>query len=235
MPRRRLLLGAAGTALALSACGGSHSLPASRDAGQAHRTASKSAAGNGVCQPAKQPRPKGPQHLSKPAMRLDPNRSYVVRLVTNCGNIDIKLDVGQQPTIAASFVHLVEVGFYNDLTFHRIVSGFVIQGGDPNGDGTGGPGYTVTEPPPANVQYTHGIVAMAKTATDPAGTAGSQFFIVTGDNAELPPQYAVLGRVVGGAKTVSAISEVPTTANPDGEDSEPRSPIVIREATLRRG
>lgn len=158
-----------------------------------------------------------------------------MRLITNCGDIYIRLAVDQAPAITASFVYLVDLGFYNELTFHRVVSGFVIQGGDPNGDGSGGPGYTITEPPPANVQYTRGTVAMAKTAADPPGTAGSQFFIVTGENADLPPQYALLGKVIGGSKTVAAISEAPTKASPDGEDSAPSSPIVIREASLQNG
>jgi len=94
-------------------------------------------------------------------------------------------------------------------------------------------GYTVTERPPSNVQYTKGTVAMAKDPADPPGTAGSQFFIVTGNDVDLPPQYAVLGKVVAGAQTVSAIAHVPTTESPDGEDSEPTKPIVISKATVQ--
>jgi cyclophilin family peptidyl-prolyl cis-trans isomerase len=224
--------------IALAACGSSHTASASsggKHAEHEQQGESKATAGNGVCDTVTRPRPKGPQHLAKPALRLDRSKTYVVRLSTNCGNIDIKLDVAKAPAIAASFVYLVDLGFYDDLTFHRVVSGFVIQGGDPNGDGSGGPGYTVTEPPPANVQYTRGTVAMAKAASDPPGTAGSQFFIVTGENADLPPQYAVLGKVIGGEKTVSAISQVPTKASPDGEDSEPSEPIVIGSAKLEHG
>lgn len=191
-----------------------------------------SSTANGVCQTAKQPQPKGEQHLSKPTLRLNLAKTYQVRLQTNCGEIDIKLDASQSPAVAASFVYLVDIGFYNDLTFHRVVSGYLIQGGDPMGDGSGGPGYTVTERPPSNVQYTKGTVAMAKDPADPPGTAGSQFFIVTGKDIDLPPQYAVLGRVVGGKQTVTAISHVPTTASPDGEDSEPTTPIVISKATV---
>jgi peptidyl-prolyl cis-trans isomerase B (cyclophilin B) len=229
-------VGAGGASIALAACGASH--VASASSGSQRRESERqgesktTAAGNGVCRTVARPRPKGPQHLERPTLRLDPSKTYVVRLSTNCGNIDIELDVTQAPAIAASFVYLVDLGFYDDLTFHRVVSGFVIQGGDPNGDGSGGPGYTVTEPPPASMQYTRGTVAMAKTASDPPGTAGSQFFIVTGQNADLPPQYAVLGRVVGGEKTVSAISEVPTSASADGEDSEPTEPVVISTAKL---
>jgi cyclophilin family peptidyl-prolyl cis-trans isomerase len=177
--------------------------------------------------------PRGAQHVPAPTGRLDPRHNYVVRLATNCGSIEIQLDVKRAPIIAASFAYLVKRGFYDGLTFHRVVSGFVIQGGDPKGDGSGGPGYTVVEKPPSTLQYTRGVVAMAKAASDPPGAAGSQFFIVTGANVELPPQYALLGRVVGGQGAVQAISRVPTSAGPEGEVSAPRSPVVISRATLR--
>ena len=98
------------------------------------------------------------------------------------------------PKTTASFASLVRKGFFDGLTFHRVVPGFVIQGGDPKGDGTGGPGYTTVDTP-RDAAYTSGVVAMAKTGAEPAGTSGSQFFVVTGDNASLPPDYAVLGKV----------------------------------------
>ncbi len=169
----------------------------------------------------------------QPDTQLDPARTYEVHLVTNCGTVVIELDVAQAPKTAASFAWLVERGFYNDLTFHRVVPGFVIQGGDPNGNGTGGPGYQVVEAPPANLQYTAGVVAMAKTEGEPSGASGSQFFIVTGGNANLPAQYALVGRVVSGEATAQAISKVPTEAGPDGEHSMPSSPVVIEKATLQ--
>ena len=200
-------------------------------AGAAHAS-TRSAAPAARCRATAAPTPKGPQHLQAPHGALDPTMTYTAHLETNCGEIEIRLDVRDSPRVAASFVHLVHLGFYNGLTFHRVVAGFVIQGGDPNGDGSGGPGYTVVEPPPSNLQYTQGVVAMAKTDTDPAGAAGSQFFIVTGANADLPPQYALLGRVVGGQQTVAAISRVPTAAGPDGEESMPRTPIVMNQVTV---
>src|SRR6201999_258009 len=97
-----------------------------------------------------------------------------------CGSFDIALNTTEDPVIANSFAYLVEEGFYDDLTFHRIVPEFVIQGGDPEGTGAGGPGYKVTEKPPANLAYTKGVGAMAKSETEPPGTSGSQFFVVTG-------------------------------------------------------
>lgn len=229
------LLGAAGAA-ALAGCGSTHEARASAHRHSASATpASSGSSDHGACQQVKQPQPKGTQHLSKPTLRLDASKTYKVRLITNCGDIEIKLDASESPSIAASFVYLVDIGFYDDLTFHRVVAGYLIQGGDPNGDGSGGPGYTIVEKPPSDVQYTQGTVAMAKDPADPAGTSGSQFFIVTGKDIDLPPQYAVLGKVVSGANTIDAISKVPTTANPDGEDSEPTQPIVIKKATVEIG
>lgn len=229
------LAGAAGAALALTGCGGTRQAQASGRKGGSTAQAAATAGTNGVCRAVKPPTPKGTQHLAKPQLRLDPSKTYKVQLVTNCGDIEIHLDAAQAPSVVASFVHLVRIGFYDDLTFHRVVTGYLIQGGDPNGDGTGGPGYTVTETPPSNVAYTQGTVAMAKDPADPPGTAGSQFFIVTAKDIDLPPQYAVLGRVVGGSSTVSAISHVPTTESPDGEDTEPTEPVVISKATVLTG
>jgi cyclophilin family peptidyl-prolyl cis-trans isomerase len=152
-----------------------------------------------------------------------------VSLATNCGPIDIQLDVRRAPHTTASFAYLVKRGFYDDLTFHRVAAGFVIQGGDPNGDGSGGPGYTVVEPPPNGMRYTLGTVAMAKTGTEPSGSSGSQFFIVTAQDSSLPPQYALVGNVVGGLAAVEAIAKLPT--NPP-EDGSPTTPVVINHATL---
>ena len=150
-------------------------------------------------------------------------------LATNCGAITIQLDVKHAPRTAASFAYLVRRGFYNDLTFHRVAADFVIQGGDPNGDGSGGPGYTIVEPPPHNLHYTLGTVAMAKTGADPAGASGSQFFIVTTQEAPLPAQYALVGKVVGSFAGVETIAKLPT--NPP-QDGAPDQPVVISRATL---
>ncbi len=173
------------------------------------------------------------EEASKPTGRLDPAHTYTVLLTTNCGPIVVQLAVKEAPKIAASFAHLVQTGYYNGLTFHRVVAGFVIQGGDPNGNGTGGPSWQVVEPPPANLHYTKGVVAMAKSGTAPSGAAGSQFFIVAGSSTNLPPVYALVGRVVSGEHAVEAISHVPTEASAEGgETSKPRIPIVIERATL---
>lgn len=162
-------------------------------------------------------------------LTLDPAKRYVVSLATNCGTIEIQLDVRRAPRTTASFAYLVKRGFYDELTFHRVAAGFVIQGGDPNGDGSGGPGYKVVEPPPGNMRYTLGTVAMAKTSSDPPGASGSQFFIVTAPEASLPAQYALVGNVVGNFSGVKRISKLPTDPPQDGA---PKTPVVISRATL---
>jgi peptidyl-prolyl cis-trans isomerase B (cyclophilin B) len=188
-----------------------------------------SATSAGKCAPAQSPAPKGAQSIPRPTLTLDPAKRYVVGLSTNCGTIQIQLDVRRAPRTTASFAYLVKRGFYDRLTFHRVAAGFVIQGGDPDGDGSGGPGYTVVEAPPSDMRYTLGTVAMAKTGTSPSGASGSQFFIVTAKETPLPPQYALVGNVVGGLTAVQAISKLPTDPPQDGA---PTKPVVIDHATL---
>ena len=106
------------------------------------------------------------------ASQADPHRTYKVTIVTNCGTFAFTLDVTQSPKTSASFYYLVKRGFFDGVTFHRVASGFVIQGGDPTGTGAGGPGYTVVEPPPKSTQYVLGDVAMAKTGSQPSGRLG---------------------------------------------------------------
>ena len=221
----------AGATFALAACGSSSGTDSSAASGASASTATTRATAStaGGCAPVSAPTPRGPQHIRRPTLRLDARKRYVVTLATNCGTIAIQLDVKDAPRTAASFAYLVRRGFYDDLTFHRVAANFVIQGGDPNGDGSGGPGYTVVEPPPRNLHYTLGTVAMAKTGADPAGASGSQFFIVTTQEAPLPAQYALVGKVVGSFAGVEAIAKLPT--NPP-QDGAPDRPVVISRATL---
>jgi peptidyl-prolyl cis-trans isomerase B (cyclophilin B) len=185
------------------------------------------------CRSVPAPAARAGEQASKPTAQLDPTRSYTVRLATNCGAIVIQLAVKEAPKTTASFAHLVQIGYYNGLTFHRVVPGFVIQGGDPNGNGTGGPSWEIVEPPPASLRYTKGVVAMAKSGSAPSGTSSSQFFIVTGSSTNLPPEYALVGHVVNGERAAEAISRVPTEAAAEGgEASKPRSPMVIEHASL---
>jgi peptidyl-prolyl cis-trans isomerase B (cyclophilin B) len=114
----------------------------------------------------------------------------------------------------------VKKGFFDGLTFHRIVPEFVIQGGDPSGNGSGGPGYSTVDAPPQDTQYTKGLVAMAKTGAEPAGTSGSQFFVVTGDAVQLPADYAVLGHVTDGLDVVEKIGRLGNPSDPNGAPTE---------------
>lgn len=149
---------------------------------------------------------------------------------TTEGDFTIDLDTTTWPVTANSFAYLTEEGFYDGLGFHRIVPDFVIQGGDPNGTGTGGPGYSVVEAPPQNTTYPIGTVAMAKSGADAPGQSGSQFFIVTGaQGATLTPDYAIAGKVNEGMDVVEAIG------NLGSADETPTKQVVIEKATLEKG
>jgi cyclophilin family peptidyl-prolyl cis-trans isomerase len=148
-------------------------------------------------------------------------------VLTSCGEFEITLDPKRAPRTGGSFASLVSKRFYDNLTFHRIAAGFVIQGGDPKGDGLGGPGYTVVEKPPQDVAYTKGVVAMAKTQTDPPGASGSQFFVVTGEDVGLPPDYALLGKVTKGQEVVDKIGVLAVDSN-----EAPTQPVVIRQIRI---
>lgn len=183
------------------------------------------------CDPVEMPSPKSTTNLKKPKLTLDPAQEWTATVATNCGTFTITLDVARAPKTAASFASLAKKGFYDDLTFHRIAPGFVIQGGDPLGNGTGGPGYRVVEAPPNDLAYTHGIVAMAKTGTEPDGASGSQFFVVLGEDVGLPPQYALVGEVTSGLEIVDKIGAVQLeSADPQG--SPPLDPVVIESVEI---
>jgi peptidyl-prolyl cis-trans isomerase B (cyclophilin B) len=188
-----------------------------------------------TCLQVAKPKPKGRQHLPKPNLKLKPGATAIVE--TSCGNFAIALDVKRAPKTSASFAYLAKRGFYNSLTIHRIVPGFVIQGGDPLGTGQGGPGYSVVEAPPSGLHYTRGVVAMAKTEIEDPGTSGSQFFIVTGPDAQLPADYALVGQVSAGMNVVDRIATQSTNqTSPDPSLREqPARPIVIRRIEIRDG
>jgi cyclophilin family peptidyl-prolyl cis-trans isomerase len=202
--------------LALAACGGSSK--------HAATTAS-----SGGCQSVAAPAT-GKRHGAKPTTPLAAAKRYDVTIQTNCGSFVISLDVKTSPKTAASFVSLVRAGFFDKTLFHRIVPGFIIQGGDPTATGTGGPGYTTVDPPPASTRYTFGVVAMAKTQTEAPGTSGSQFFVVTSADAGLPADYAVLGRVVSGAAVVRRIGRLgdPSTEQPTRTVELERATVSVR-------
>jgi peptidyl-prolyl cis-trans isomerase B (cyclophilin B) len=184
----------------------------------------------GVCKDIAQPEPRRDGGAKRPTGRLDPAATYIVTLKTNCGDIAIRLDQKTSPRTTASFAHLARTGFYDGTVFHRIVPGFVIQGGDPTGSGTGGPGYTTRDVPPQDAAYVRGTVAMAKSPTEPPGAGGSQFFIVTGPDAGLTPDYALVGKVVKGQRVVAAIGELGDPAS--GGAGTPLQPVVIEGAEV---
>jgi cyclophilin family peptidyl-prolyl cis-trans isomerase len=164
--------------------------------------------------------------VPRPTSSLDPAKTYEVALKTNKGSFTIRLDQKQSPHATASFVSLVDQGYFDHTTFHRIVPGFVIQGGDPSGTGLCGPGYSTVDKPPANASYAHGVVAMAKTGAEAAGTAGSQFFVVTADDAGLPPDYAIIGKVTDGLDVVDRIGKLGNATE------QPTEKVEIEQATV---
>ena len=178
----------------------------------------------------RRPEAQGERRRPEAQGKLAAGKTYVAKVVTSCGDFEITLDAKRAPRTGGSFKYLADKGFYDGLTFHRIVPGFVIQGGDPQGNGSGGPGYSVVEAPPGDLTYTKGVVAMAKTETERPGTSGSQFFVVTAEDAQLPPDYALLGKVTKGQDVVDKIGVVPTVAN-----DEPAEPVVIRSIKVTGG
>jgi cyclophilin family peptidyl-prolyl cis-trans isomerase len=181
------------------------------------------------CTEVEQPEPRE-ESLPKPKMTTKKGEKVTAVVETNCGTFDIELATAEAPMIANSFAYLAEEGFYNELTFHRIVPEFVIQGGDPTGTGTGGPGYEVVEAPPKNFKYTLGTVAMAKSGEAPAGASGSQFYVVSGPQGEsLPPEYALVGHVSKGLDVVETIGEL------GGAEEKPTQPVVIEKMSIERG
>jgi peptidyl-prolyl cis-trans isomerase B (cyclophilin B) len=223
MSRPALLIAIVACALGLAACGGSD-----KKSETAASTPPPSPAQAAGCEQVAQPKPKDNAKLPKPKQKLDTGKTYVAQVVTSCGEFDITLDSKRAPRTGGAFKDLADKGFYDGLTFHRIVAGFVIQGGDPAGNGTGGPGFSVVEAPPKNLAYTKGVVAMAKTGSEAPGTSGSQFFVVTAEDAQLPPEYALLGKVTKGMEVVDKISAVPTTS-----DDQPAEPVVIKSIKVQ--
>jgi peptidyl-prolyl cis-trans isomerase B (cyclophilin B) len=204
--------------VALTGCGGKKAIP--------NQPTSTAADADGCFAVAKVPNP-AVRHAPKPKTTLDPSKTYDVTLSTNCGSMTFQLDPKASPHATASFVELVRRGFFLQTIFHRIVPGFIIQGGDPTGTGTSGPGYTTIDKPARSTKYPVGTVAMAKGASQPAGAAGSQFFIVISQPANLPPDYAVIGHITKGQDVVERIGKLgdPTTGAPSRL-------VVIRKAAV---
>lgn len=164
------------------------------------------------------------------------SQNSVATIETNLGSFQVTLDAKAAPKTVANFVKLAKQGFYNNLTFHRVVRDFIIQGGDPKGDGTGGPGYTV--PAEIGLQHKVGAIAMARSpdSVNPTKASnGSQFYIALQDLAQLDGQYTVFGHVSLGMSVVTKIAATPTEPNPmTGEVSSPLTPVIINKITISK-
>jgi peptidyl-prolyl cis-trans isomerase B (cyclophilin B) len=217
--------------LGLTACGGDDDSSDSAASKPDTSTApADTAQKQGVCRDVEQPTPRDGGGQKKPSKALDNSKTYEVELQTTCGSFTIRLDQKTSPNAAASFVALARNGFFDDTIFHRIVPGFVIQGGDPTVTGSGGAGYSVRDKVPANAKYGPGVVAMVKAGNEPAGTSGSQFFVVTGAGSGLTPDYALLGKVTKGMDAVQAIGQLGNPAS--GGTGTPLQSVVIEKATV---
>lgn len=158
-------------------------------------------------------------------MEIDIKKSYEAVLKTSAGDITIALTASATPVTVNNFIALSSRNFYNNTVFHRVINGFMIQGGDPNGNGTGGPGYAFNDEPFAG-DYLRGTVAMANSGPN---TNGSQFFIVHKD-VYLPKQYVIFGKVTGGINVIDKIATAPTI--PGGEGSTPVDPVKITSVDI---
>ena len=159
-----------------------------------------------------------------PPMLIDPAKTYAATVVTSKGTLEIILDARAAPVTVNSFVFLARWHYYDGIAFHRVIPGFVLQGGDPTGSGSGGPGYRFDDELPKPGRYEMGSLAMANSGPN---TNGSQFFVISGpDGMRLPPLYALFGKVVKGLDVVATIND---TGSPSGK---PREHVVIESVTI---
>lgn len=172
-----------------------------------------------------------PKEASLPAPEQTVKRGEALTAVvkTSCGSFEIALAVKRSPKTVNSFVYLARKGFYEGLDFYKAISGFAIYGGDPQSDGTGGPGYSVVEPPPAATKYSRGVVAMAREPSQPSGYSGSAFFVVISAETGLPPDFAVLGEVTGSFRAISRINNLATP------EETTEQPVQIEKVTVKKG
>jgi peptidyl-prolyl cis-trans isomerase B (cyclophilin B) len=194
--------------------------------GDGETTTESVATGGDECESVDAPDAREPDPAQAPSQPLDASKTYTLTFDTSCGSFTITLDPELAPKTTASLVALARAGYFDDTIFHRVVPGFVIQGGDPTQSGGGGPGYSTVDVPPSDATYTQGVVAMAKSAVEAPGTSGSQFFVVTGEDAGLPPEYAIVGQVTDGMDTVMRIDALGVG------DGPPSQPVVVSSVTV---
>jgi len=235
--QRRLSLGAIVAVALLSGCGAQPAAQvAAPTAAAASGTSAAASAFVDACWPpserttVEQEGQTVKQYSKAPAMAIDPNKTYTATLETNKGNIDVAFYPKDAPQTVNNFICLARDGYYDGTPFHRIVKGFVIQGGDPTGTGMGGPGYKFNDEPVAK-DYEQGVLAMANAGPN---TNGSQFFIVLEDlRGRLPKNYTIFGKVTSGMDVVQQIANTPTKASASGEQSAPTTPITLEKVTVQ--
>ena len=166
-----------------------------------------------------------------PQMVIDPAKMYTATVATNRGDIVIQLDAAAAPATVNNFVCLSRAGYYDVTVFHRIIQGFMIQGGDPTGTGTGGPGYQINdELPQGETPYVRGTIAMANAGPN---TNGSQFFIVHQDQpVEFPKSYSIFGQVTSGLEVLDVLTTIPVVDIGRGEVSSPQVTVGIKTITI---
>ena len=160
-------------------------------------------------------------------LAIDKNKKYQAVLKTSLGDITLDLNADKTPVTVNNFVTLARSDFYNNTIFHRVIKGFMIQGGDPKGDGTGGPRYKFDDED-FEGEYTRGTIAMANSGPN---TNGSQFFIMHADYA-LPKNYVIFGKVISGIEVVDKIAESPVKSSPNGENSTPVNPVKVNSIEI---
>lgn len=169
------------------------------------------------------------QWSTPPAMTIDGSKKYTAKVETNKGDFTIELLPAEAPMTVNNFVCLARAGYFDNTPFHRIVAGFVIQGGDPTGTGSGGPGYRFNDEP-IGLDYEKGTVAMANAGPN---TNGSQFFVVLDDlRGRLGKNYTIFGKVTDGMDVVDKLGQTPTKAGGSGEKSSPVEPVTIEKVTI---
>lgn len=177
---------------------------------------------------AKEQPMKRSKQLSRPEMTISQKKKYQAILHTSKGDITIDLFADKTPITVNNFVYLIKNNFYDGTIFHRIIKGFMIQGGSPDGAGSGGPGYMFDDEP-FDGNYDRGIVAMANAGKN---TNGSQFFIMHQNN-NLPKNYVIFGKVSNGMETVDALANASVKKNAFGEESQPVTPDTIKSADIQ--
>ena len=222
MTRRTAALAAV---LALAGCGSDDGSGAGSGDGGSSGAETTAISGETECPPEGGAQVRATSFEQAPPMCIDEAKTYTATMTTDAGEVTIELDAKQAPETVNNFVVLARYKYYDGLTFHRVIKDFMAQGGDPSGDGSGGPGYTFDDELPEQGDYEVGSVAMANAGEN---TNGSQFFIITGDaGVQLPPSYSLFGTVTTGMDAVEKIE-----ADGSAGDGAPATVYTIESVTI---